>query len=62
MFGVPRMLVLSVNKTTEFAQILIYGAKYTCATKEENGRLLFRFKDKWYPLEQFTNEHTKYFD
>ena len=61
MFGDPDITILCVNRNTEFVQILYHGNRYTCVAKQEHGEMLFRFKEKWYPVEQFTNKNTLYF-
>ena len=51
------MLVLGVNKILNWCQIVSGGRRYTCPTKEIDGKLLFSFKKAWYPLEEYITEH-----
>ena len=44
------MLVLGVNKILKWCQILSGGRRYTCPTKEIDGKLFFAFKS-WHPVE-----------
>lgn len=47
------MLVLGVNKILNWCQIVSGGRRYTCPTKEIDGKLLFSFKKAWHPLEEY---------
>ena len=42
------MLVLGVNKILHWVQITTGWGQYTCPTKEINGELFFKFKNKWH--------------
>ena len=52
------MLVLGINRILKWVQITTGGGRYTCPTKEINGELLFKFKNEWHKVIDFTSEHT----
>jgi|BioPla2DNA2_1021312.scaffolds.fasta_scaffold18425_5 hypothetical protein len=52
------MLVLGVNKILKWCQILSGGRRYTCPTKDIDGKLFFAFKKAWHPVEEYITEHT----
>ena len=52
------MLVLGVNSILKWVQIATGGSRYTCPTKEMNGELYFRFKNKWHRVKDYVSEHT----
>ena len=44
------MLVLGVNRILKWCQIVSKGRRYTCPTKEINGKLFFLFKKEWHSV------------
>ena len=47
------MLVLGINKILKWCQITTCGRRYTCPTKEIDGKLFFAFKKAWHPIADF---------
>ena len=47
-----------VNKILKWCQVLSGGRRYTCPTKEIDGKLFFAFKKAWHPMEEYITEHT----
>ena len=41
-------------------QILTHGCFYTCPTKCVDGESYFRFKNQWYKVSDYTDEHTRF--
>lgn len=60
MFGKLQAIVLTVNRATEFVQITTHGSRYTCPMAIKDGKAVFRFKNKWYPVNDYTSEMTRY--
>ena len=56
--GGVKMIVLGVNRTSrmQWCQVLSNGRKYTCPTKEVDGKLYFIFKKVWHPVADFISE------
>lgn len=52
------MLVTTINRLTDWLQIVTHTGTYTCPTKEINGELFFRFKRHWHKAANFLSEHT----
>ena len=52
------MLVLGINKILKWCQITTGGRRYTCPTKEIDGKLFFAFKKAWHPIADFVSEYT----
>lgn len=52
------MLVLGINKILKWCQITTGGRRYTCPTKEIDGKLFFAFKKAWHPIVDFVSEYT----
>lgn len=52
------MLVMHINRILKLVQITTGWGKYTCPTKEIKGELLFKFKNKWHKVIDFTSELT----
>lgn len=53
------MLVLGVNKICKWCQVLSNGRRYTCPTKEVNGKLFFYFKKGWHSVAKLVYENTQ---
>ena len=51
------MRVLGVNRILNWLQI-VDSKIYTCPTKEVNGELLFRYKNKWHRAIDYSYEKT----
>ncbi len=51
-------LILGVNKILGWVQIVAHGCRYTCPTKEIDGKLCFRFKNSWHVVEDHVGELT----
>lgn len=60
MFGKLSAIILVVNNSTDFVQVLIHGVKYSCPIARNGDKALFRYKDRWYSINDYTNEMTKY--
>lgn len=52
------MLVLGINKILKWCQVLYNGRKYTCQTKEIDGKLFFYFKKEWHSVAQYMSKYT----
>ena len=53
------MTVLGINRIGGWVQIFSDSLRnYTCATKEIDGELFFRFKQEWHPVAKYLTEHT----
>ena len=55
------MMVLGINHVLKSVQIISGGRRYTCPTKEINGELLFKFKNEWHKVIDFTSKFTSEF-
>jgi hypothetical protein len=53
-----KMEVLGINKILNWCQITTGVGTYTCKTKEIDGKLQFKFKRAWHPIENFVSEKT----
>ena len=51
------MLVLMINKITNWCQITSGGRRYTCPTKIIDGELCFRFKKAWHSVSEFASDN-----
>ena len=47
------MLVMTICKFMDRAQITHKGRTYTCPTKEINGDLFFKFLGKWHKVSEY---------
>lgn len=53
------MLVLGVNKISNWCQITTGSGTYTCRTKEIDGVLCFIFKKTWHPVAKFISKNAE---
>ncbi|MBQ7357670.1 MAG: hypothetical protein IJW65_02925 [Clostridia bacterium] len=53
------MLVLGINKILKCCQIISNGKRYTCPTKEIDGKLFFCFKKAWHPVIEFISDNAE---
>lgn len=60
MLGKLQATILLVNHAMDFVQILVHGSKYTCPMTRRDGKAVFRFKDKWYSVNDYISEMTRY--
>lgn len=51
------MVVFGVNKILKWCQVFSNGKRYTCPTKEIDGKLFFHFKKGWHSVAEFISEH-----
>jgi len=49
------MLVLGINKICKWCQITTGGRRYTCPTKEIDGKLFFAFKKGWHLVSDYVS-------
>ncbi|MBQ9870542.1 MAG: hypothetical protein IJM27_01295 [Eubacterium sp.] len=53
------MTIFGINRICNWVQIFSDSCrKYTCPTKEINGKLFFLFKKEWHPVEKYITEYT----
>ena len=50
------MRVLGVNRILKWCQIVSKGRRYTCPTKNIDGKLFFKFKNIWHPVAEFISD------
>ena len=53
------MIVLGVNKILKWCQVFSNGSRYTCPTKEINGKLFFYFKKGWHSVAEFISDNAQ---
>lgn len=53
------MIVLGVNKVSNWCQVLSGGRRYTCPIKVIDGELLFRFKKEWHSVVKLASDHAE---
>lgn len=53
------MLVLGINKSLNWCQIISGGRTYTCPTKLIDGKLVFHFKKEWHSVAEFVSDHAE---
>lgn len=51
------MLVLGINNILKWCQVLSNGRRYTCPTKEIDGKLFFYFKKEWHSVIKYLSSH-----
>lgn len=51
------MTVLGVNKILKWCQVFSNGRRYTCQTKEVDGKLFFYFKKEWHSVAKYISEY-----
>lgn len=51
------MRVLGVNRILKWCQIVSKGRRYTCSTKNIDGKLFFKFKNIWHPVAEFISDN-----
>lgn len=53
------MIVFGINKILRWCQVFSNGRKYTCPTKEIDGKLFFYFKKEWHSVAEYISEHAE---
>lgn len=53
------MRVFGVNKILKWCQVFSNGRKYTCPTKEIDGKLFFYFKKEWHGVAEYISEYAE---
>lgn len=52
------MQVLVIVPRMGHVMIMTHGCRYTCLTREIEGKLCFKFKNQWFPVDEYTTPDT----